>query len=111
METVEIIGLAASCTVLISFLMRRMWIVRVISIIACVLFIAYGIMLESWVLWGLNGALILIHLIFLTFGGRKKRKGKNRLCRLRDDCFAIGALRKPNWFFTSRGDDYVSSWE
>ncbi len=66
----EIIGIIATITVLISFLMSTLFWIRVINIIGAVLFVVYGILIHSISTWILNSALIIIHVIYLS----KERK-------------------------------------
>lgn len=66
----EIVGIIATITVLISFLMSKPFWIRVINIIGAVLFVVYGILIHSMSTWILNSALIIIHVIYLS----KERK-------------------------------------
>jgi uncharacterized protein with PQ loop repeat len=82
MMYVEIIGIFASVLVLVSFLNRKIVVIRCISIVACTVFVVYGILLGALSIWLLNAALILVHIGFLTFGIIRKRKVKHRLSRI-----------------------------
>lgn len=62
----EILGTLASVLVLISFLMRGEKKIRIINIVGALLFVIYGILINAFSVWFLNGALILIHLYYLT---------------------------------------------
>lgn len=62
---IEIIGILASVIVLISFLMKNINAIRLINILGAILFVIYGIMIKSVATWFLNGALIIIHFIYL----------------------------------------------
>ena len=62
---IEIIGVLASVIVLISFLMKNIKFIRIINIVGAVLFVIYGLWIDSIATWFLNGALIVIHLIYL----------------------------------------------
>lgn len=62
----ELIGTLASVLVLISFLMRGEKKIRIINIVGALLFVIYGILINAFSVWFLNGALILIHLYYLT---------------------------------------------
>jgi len=114
METVEIIGLAASVLVLISFLMREIRVIRMISICGCIFWIVYGVWLGALSIWLLNGILILVHIYFLI----RMRKGKKqvsakanavqsaqtidqRLQKFSRDTFNKKGLRNLPWFVTS----------
>ncbi|MCL2846256.1 MAG: hypothetical protein FWE38_01040 [Firmicutes bacterium] len=69
-DPIEFLGIAASLLVLVSFLMKTQWKIRVINCFGCLLFVVYGIFLNAWSIWFLNFALIIIHIIFLS----KKQK-------------------------------------
>lgn len=61
----ELIGTLASVLVLISFLMRGEKKIRIINIIGAIMFVIYGILINAFSVWFLNGALILIHIYYL----------------------------------------------
>lgn len=58
----EIIGTIATIFVLISFLMKGEKRIRIINIIGALLFVIYGVLINAFSVWLLNGALVLIHL-------------------------------------------------
>ena len=62
----EIIGIAGTLFVLLSFLMKDLKKVRIINIIGAILFVIYGILINAYSTWILNGVLIIIHIIFLV---------------------------------------------
>ena len=62
----EYIGLAATSFVLLSFLMKDAKRIRAINIIGAALFVLYGCLIQSISTAVLNGALILIHAVYLT---------------------------------------------
>lgn len=62
----EIVGIAGTLFVLLSFLMKDLKKVRIINIIGAILFVVYGILINAYSTWILNGVLIIIHIIFLT---------------------------------------------
>jgi hypothetical protein len=66
MNFYEIIGLLGTLFVLLSFLMKDLKKVRIINIIGAVLFVVYGVLINAYSTWILNGVLIIIHIIFLT---------------------------------------------
>lgn len=70
----EIIGLTATLFVLLSFLMKRIELVRIINIIGAVLFVIYGVCINALSTWLLNGILIVIHIVYLTNYLTKKKK-------------------------------------
>lgn len=57
----EILGTLASIIVLISFLMKGEFKIRVVNIFGAICFVIYGIMINAFSVWFLNGALVLIH--------------------------------------------------
>ncbi len=63
----EIVGYLASLIVLISFLMKNMKTLRIINTIGCVLFVAYGILLNfSIPIIITNVAIVGINIYYLT---------------------------------------------
>lgn len=61
MNNFEIIGTLASIVVLISFLCKSERKIRIVNIVGALFFVIYGILIGSFSVWFLNGALILIH--------------------------------------------------
>jgi hypothetical protein len=58
----EILGTIASVIVLLSFLMRGEKNIRLVNIFGALCFVVYGIMINAFSVWFLNGALCIIHL-------------------------------------------------
>lgn len=58
----ELIGTLASIIVLISFLAKGENKIRIINIIGALIFVIYGLLINAFSVWFLNGMLILIHL-------------------------------------------------
>lgn len=58
----EILGTIASLIVLLSFLMKGEKRIRIINIFGATLFVIYGLMINAFSIWFLNGALCLIHI-------------------------------------------------
>lgn len=58
----EILGTIASIIVLISFLMKGETKIRLINIIGAICFVIYGIMINAFSVWFLNGMLCIIHI-------------------------------------------------
>ena len=77
MATIEILGLIATLFVLISFLFKNLLVVRCINIVGCICFVIYGAILGAWSVWILNGALAIVHIVYLSIDFYKK-KSKNR---------------------------------
>ena len=61
----EVIGISGTLFVLLSFLMKDLVKVRLINIIGALLFVVYGICIHALSTWLLNGALIIIHIVYL----------------------------------------------
>lgn len=61
----EILGTLASVVVLISFLMKGETKIRLVNIIGAICFVVYGIMINAFSVWFLNGSLCIIHIIKL----------------------------------------------
>ena len=59
----EILGTIASIIVLVSFLMKGEVKIRLVNIIGAIAFVVYGIMINAFAVWFLNGALCIIHLV------------------------------------------------
>ena len=62
----EILGTVASLIVLISFLMKGEKNIRLVNILGAVMFAGYGVMINAFSVWFLNGALVLIHIYKLA---------------------------------------------
>ena len=58
----ELIGTLASIIVLISFIAKGENKIRIINIIGALMFVVYGLLINAFSIWFLNGMLILIHL-------------------------------------------------
>ena len=69
----EIVGITATLFVLLSFLMKEPKHIRSVNIIGAALFAAYGLMINAFSTWLLNGALILIHMVFLHRENKTKK--------------------------------------
>lgn len=67
---VELIGILATLIVLLSFLFNKMKTIRIINIIGCICFIVYGILINSFSVYMLNGILLIIHIIKLIKGNK-----------------------------------------
>ncbi len=58
----EIIGTLASTIVLLSFLITGEQKIRTVNIIGAFVFVIYGVLINAFSVWFLNGALMGIHL-------------------------------------------------
>lgn len=65
MNWFELIGIAGTLFVLLSFLMKDLKKVRIINIIGAVLFVVYGILIKALSTWLLNLILIIVHIVYL----------------------------------------------
>lgn len=57
----ELLGTLASVIVLISFLMKSEKKIRIVNIFGAICFVIYGILIDAFSIWFLNGVLIVIH--------------------------------------------------
>jgi len=64
----EILGTIASVLVLISFLMKGEKKIRLVNIFGASCFVIYGILINAFSVWFLNGTLLLIHIYKLKRG-------------------------------------------
>jgi len=103
MSTTELIGLLASVLVLVSFLFKSIRTIRIISIVGCVVFVIYGLLINALSIWALNGALIIVHIYFLLrlrgqHAKGAKRTGSTRLQKFSRENFGKDGLRHKPWF-------------
>ena len=61
----ELIGLAATLFVLISFVMKETRKIRLVNIVGAALFVVYGVLIGAFSTWLLNAVLIVIHIYYL----------------------------------------------
>lgn len=59
---IEVLGVLASVIVLISFTMPNEKSIRMTNIIGAILFVIYGIFVNAFSVWLLNGILCFVHL-------------------------------------------------
>lgn len=62
---IELMGIIATCFVLLSFLMKDAARIRKINIVGAALFVVYGVLINSISVWLLNAVLMIIHIIYL----------------------------------------------
>lgn len=60
-ESIEVIGTIASIIVLLSFVVTDEARIRIINIYGAALFVIYGVFINAFSVWFLNGILILVH--------------------------------------------------
>ena len=61
----EWVGYAASFVVLLSFVMKDLRRLRFINSVGCMLFVSYGVLLDSWPIIITNVAILLINIYYL----------------------------------------------
>jgi len=62
---IECVGYAASLFVAISFLVKKIKLIRLINIVGCVLFIIYGLIIDAYPIVFMNVLIVIIHLYHL----------------------------------------------
>ncbi len=82
----EWLGIVASAFVLVSFLFSKQTVTRLINICGCIAFVIYGLLLPAYSTAFMNGALIIVHVVFLT----KDYLAKRRTQRLAEEQTAEG---------------------
>jgi len=66
LSATELVGYLASAVVMLSFLSRKMTRLRTINAVGCILFVAYGFMLEtSWPIIITNAFIFIVHIYYL----------------------------------------------
>lgn len=65
MNWVEILGIIATCFVLVSFLMKKVLWIRVVNLVGAVIFVIYGALLGAWSVWILNACLVVIQIYYI----------------------------------------------
>ena len=58
---IEVLGTIASILVLVSFMMKDEKTIRSVNIIGAIIFVIYGICINAFSVWFLNGTLCLVH--------------------------------------------------
>ncbi|CAH0536714.1 YgjV family protein [Vibrio marisflavi] len=66
METIEVIGYAASIMVAISLTMREIVKLRVLNFIGCALFVTYGLAIDAWPVVLTNSFIAVVNVYYLT---------------------------------------------
>ena len=62
----ELIGVLASVIVLLSFVMNGESKIRIINIVGALLFVIYGLLINAFSVWFLNGTLLIVHIYKLV---------------------------------------------
>lgn len=66
MDIVDILGYAASIMIAISLTMKNIVKLRVLNLIGCILFTAYGLMINAWPVAVTNGFIACVNVYFLV---------------------------------------------
>lgn len=74
----EWLGIVASAFILVSFLFSKQLITRLINMVGCVIFVVYGLLLPTYSTAFMNGALFIVHIVFIVkdYLARKKNAEK-----------------------------------
>ena len=72
----EWLGLLASAFILASFLTNNQVKTRLINMVGCVIFVVYGCILPAYSTAFMNGALFVVHIVYLTRDFLKAKKAK-----------------------------------
>ena len=72
----EWLGLVASAFVLISFIMSNQVKIRIINMVGCIAWVIYGFLRPSYSSAIMNGAVFIVHIVYLTKYFLKRRKEK-----------------------------------
>ena len=72
----EWLGLLASLIILVSFLMTDQIKIRIINMVGCIAFVIYGLLLPTYSTAFMNGALFIVHVVYLVKYFVKRRKDK-----------------------------------
>ena len=70
----EWLGLVASAFVLLSFIMSNQIKIRIINMVGCVAWVIYGFLRPSYSAAIMNGAVFIVHIVYLTKYFLNKRK-------------------------------------
>ena len=73
----EWLGLLASAFILVSFLTNNQIKTRLINMVGCIIFVVYGFLLPAYSTAFMNGALFIVHIVYLTKDYLKAKKEKS----------------------------------
>lgn len=73
----EIVGLAASSFVLLSFLLKGEKKIRIINSIGCFVFIIYGILINALSVWLLNSITLIVQIVRIIQMSKRNQGGKD----------------------------------
>ena len=66
MSPLDIFGWISSGAVVFSLLQSNMLRLRIISLVACLMVVAYSLLIEAWPMVGMNASIALINLYYLV---------------------------------------------
>jgi len=66
MTTTEIVGYTAMAILMLSFTLKNLTKLRMVNTVACLLFIAYGFMLESYPIMISNAFIVCVNVFYLV---------------------------------------------
>ncbi|PKD20420.1 hypothetical protein APR41_14175 [Salegentibacter salinarum] len=69
----EWIGYLASFFVAISFFMKNIIKLRIVNSLGCILFVIYGILIDSWPVGITNGIIVAVNLYYLVINKKSHR--------------------------------------
>ncbi len=76
-NTIELIGYIAMAVLVISFIPKNMQWIRIINLVGCLFFVAYGILLGwKFPLIISNGLIAIIQIYHLTFANKNRQKSR-----------------------------------
>lgn len=76
--SVEWLGIVASAFILVSFLFSKQLITRIINMVGCLAFVIYAtVFIQSFSTAFMNGALFIVHIVFIVKDYVARKKSKN----------------------------------
>ena len=81
----EWLGLLASAFILVSFLTTNQTKTRLINMVGCVIFVVYGFILPADSTAFMNGALFIVHIVYLTKDYLKSKKEKSEKQQVKEE--------------------------
>lgn len=80
----EWLGLVASAFILVSFLTTNQTKTRLINMVGCVAFVVYGFLIEAYSTSIMNGALFIVHIVYLVKEFNKRKQNKTEQAQQSD---------------------------
>ncbi len=72
-QTIEILGYAASIMVAISLTMKNIVKLRILNLIGCILFSIYGLLIDAMPVVATNGFIVCVNIYFLIQMRKEKK--------------------------------------